>query len=684
MQHKRPSCSAHKQARAPWMGAFRRLARARCSAVLGCGLALCAGAEPLTLAAQPDESSPPPTAAVDPESTRAYFKAFADRRLISVRLAEIRELRELLAEGEALEQSGHNAEAALLLTEITEHPRFADYSESQEFSAAHYSLGSALWKVGAVQSAQRTLKVVLARGPEDRYFAPAFRRYVDTALSERQLKAAIDALSELDGKLSADARAELNYLHARERLQAGDLVEAKAAFERIPEHSRFYASAQFELGALAAESRAFADANRHFCSVTRVRDDSVQGLLSDARYFTVKDLARLGEGRVAHEEHQGRLAFDHYFQIPNDSQRLPEALFEAAYARYETGDPDTAIDLLDQLQARFPRSPHADEASLLRGYVALARCDFHAAEQHFEKFEARFTPVVQLLDRTLKNPARREAIYQALLHEDKTQSNAALQTVIGLLGEDETFQELHERVRQLDEQAASASRAPESFELLRARYVHGDKPWAAAPETPEPDEPNLDELKQSAEDTRQALFALNEQLDFMRSQGAKPSELADLEHTLSKLSAQQNKLRAAIDAARLELASSPGGSLPESKDIPALLQRDAQNARSFERRSQNLRPQLIAAANSQALSQLRTLHDRLSSYLRRARIGHIDAAMGEKRRLERQIEALAAGRFPPEHVTRQRKQTYLRDDEEYWPFEGEDWADELGEVEVSP
>ncbi|HET8937811.1 MAG TPA: tetratricopeptide repeat protein [Polyangiales bacterium] len=672
MQHKRPSCSAQKLAPA-WL---RR-------AMLGGSLALCAWARPL--AAQP--------AAPDAQSTRAYFKAFADRRLISVKLAEVRELRELLAQAEALEQSGHNADAALLLTEITEHPRFADYSELQEFTAAHYRLGSALWKLGAVQSAQKSLKVVLARGPEDRYFAAAFRRYVDTALSERQLKTAIDALSEYDGKqLPADARAELAYLHARARLQAGDLVEAKGAFERIPAHSRFYASAQFELGALAADSRAFADANRHFCSITRVRDDSVQALLSDARYFTVKDLARLGEGRVAHEEHHGRQAFDHYFQIPNDSQRLPEALFEAAYARYETGDPDTAIDLLDQLQARFPRSPHADEASLLRGYVALARCDFRAAEQHFERFEARFTPVVQRLDRTLKNPARREAIYQALLRESPDQTDPALLTIIGLLGEDETFQELHERVRQLDQQAASASRAPESFELLRARYLHGDKPLAAAPETaPESDEPNLEELKQTAEDARRALSVMNEQLDLMRSQGAKVSELADLEQTLSKLSAHQNKLRAALDAARLELASAPEASLPEAKDaaeqvpwdIPELLQRDAQIARSFERRAQDLRPQLIAAANHRALGQLRTLHARLSSYLRRARIGHIDAAMGEKRHLEREIESLAAGRFPPEHQTRLRKQTYLRDDEEYWPYEGEDWADEVAEPDTA-
>ncbi|MEM9864367.1 MAG: hypothetical protein AAF938_22395, partial [Myxococcota bacterium] len=69
----------------------------------------------------------------------------------------------------------------------------------------------------------------------------------------------------------------------------------------------------------------------------------------------------------------------------------------------------------------------------------------------------------------------------------------------------------------------------------------------------------------------------------------------------------------------------------------------------------------------------------LSGSLRRARIGRIDAVMGSKRRVEVQIESLAAGRFPPELVDPLRIQGLLRDDEEYWPFEGELWTDEFNE-----
>ena len=53
--------------------------------------------------------------------------------------------------------------------------------------------------------------------------------------------------------------------------------------------------------------------------------------------------------------------------------------------------------------------------------------------------------------------------------------------------------------------------------------------------------------------------------------------------------------------------------------------------------------------------------------------------MGSKRRVEMQIESLAAGRFPAELRDPLRVQGLLDDDEEYWPFEGEDWPDEYEE-----
>jgi len=615
------------------------------------------------------------------EPLQVYFEAFAKKRLITAQAAEVRELRQQLKEADALAQAGRAEDAALLLIDLTQHPRFADYESLEEMSAAHYALGSALHALGAEPSAQRSLRWVLQKGPRDRYFAPAYRLYVDVALASQPLPLALTELAPFSQQLPEDAQNELYYLQARERLAARDLPAAKAGFERVGPHSRFHGNAQFQLGVLATEERAYSEAEARFCRVARTPDASRESFYVDARYFRIKDLAQLGLGRVAHEQRRGKRAFDYYFRVPQDSPRLPEALFEAAYARYEAKDSETAIDLLDQLEARFPRSPYADEAALLRGYVALAHCQHERALKYFDRFTAHFTPVREEADRILSSPVRREALYEELRAggaSDK-QTSAVHKSLLALLRVDPEFNELHERVGQLEREAARAARLPESYELLAARYAGSDRPRPAGAE---PAHADLGDLQQELSDLRRALRALSEQLDSMRGLGAKPSELAPLEKDVAALSGRQRELAARLDALRLSRA--PGAEPADAAsgdDVGKLLTRDAAGARSFERRVLELRPRLREAANARALTALTELRERISGFLRRARIGRIDAVMGSKRKLERQVQSLAAGRFPPELRDPLRVQGFLRDDEEYWPYEGEDWPDEYREDE---
>lgn len=112
-------------------------------------------------------------------------------------------------------------------------------------------------------------------------------------------------------------------------------------------------------------------------------------------------------------------------------------------------------------------------------------------------------------------------------------------------------------------------------------------------------------------------------------------------------------------------------------DLTALFAADQRRAQTVPAQVERTREKLVEAGNTIALRSLRVLRDRLGKGLRRARIGRIDAVMGSKHRVEIQIESLAAGRFPPELLDPLRVQGLLRDDEEYWPFEGELWEDEF-------
>jgi TolA-binding protein len=607
-----------------------------------------------------------------------YFEAFEKKHLVSGQAAPVGELRALLRKAEDLEQDGQDEEAALLLLELTLHPRFADYSDLEEMDAAHYALGSTLHALGAEQSARAALRKVLEKGPDNPYFAPAFRRFVDVSLAGEPMPPAIAELSAYEPKLGEDAQNELGYLRARERYDAGDREAAKVKLALITKHSRFYANAQYLLGAIAADEKRWNDAEGHLCKIATGGDNGRFSFYVDGRYFRIKDLARLGLGRVAHEQRRGDDAFYYYFQVPNDSPRLPESMFEAAYSRYESGDYESAIDLLDQLEARFPHSASADEAALLRGYVALSHCDFDKAHKHFEQFIQRFEPVHQEIGRILNNPARREALYEELSQpEDRKGGSAVHSTLLALLRVDPLFNDLHDRLRKLDREAARAGHLREAFELIEARYQGSDRPRPVEHSTSS-EQADVAALQTELSDARQALRALNEQLDAMRALGAKSSALAPYEKAQAELAVRLRKAESGLDDVRLALLPEAAdlAEAKDDKDVAQLLANDAKAAGRFERRVISLRPKLVSSANDRAYAELTALNDRLSGFLRRARIGRIDAVMGSKRRVEVQIESLAAGRFPAELRDPLLVQGFLADDEEYWPFEGEDWPDE--------
>ena len=56
--------------------------------------------------------------------------------------------------------------------------------------------------------------------------------------------------------------------------------------------------------------------------------------------------------------------------------------------------------------------------------------------------------------------------------------------------------------------------------------------------------------------------------------------------------------------------------------------------------------------------------------LDKAKLGKVDAVIGQKRKLDIEVQDLAAGRFPEELIGRLWNASMIGDDEEYWPFAG--------------
>jgi TolA-binding protein len=622
-----------------------------------------------------------------------YYRALAERRLLAVETGSPEELRQLVRQGEERMAAQRWDEAALVLWEVVESPRFADFREMEEVRQAEFMLAGALEEMGALRTAARVLERILARGPSDSYFGPAYRRAVDVALRGADLAGAIAALEQVGtSSLPPDAANELRYLRGRERYDAGDLVGADAQFAQVTRRSRFYANAQYLRGAIAARRGDLGAAEQHFCSIATTPDTDRFTFYVDRRYFEIRDLTWLALGRIAHEGRRAEDAFYYYFQVPNDSERVAEALFEAAWSMYEGRDYETAIDLLDQLSARFPSSPFVDEAALLRGYVHLARCEFEQADRLFVAFQQRFEPLLDELDRILASASRRARVFEELLAAERAgptppppertiaSEPGAGELLLGLLRVDPAFYRLYAEVRSLDAEAARAARVADQLGLIEYRLRGSDAPEAAAA----PADGTEDEAVALARDlasARDALRALTDQVDTMRRAGAPDDSIAPLDHELRRLGDRVEDLERRLRRAVAANAPAASASAAPAADLEEMLARDRRAAYHLPGRAAALRARMIEAASEVVVRAITQLRGRLAASLRRSRIGRIDAVMGSKRRIEMQIESLAAGRFPAELQDPLRIQGLLRDDEEYWPYEGEYWEDEYEEDE---
>lgn len=646
-------------------------------------------------ATPPDGAAPeaPPAAAAptaplstDAPTLSAYLNALAARRLLAAETGTDVQLHRIVEQAEDLYLDERYDEASLMLYDIVESPRFADFSEMPEFRAAEYLLAGALKELGAMRTAMHYLERILTRGPEDSYFGPAYRRAVDIALESGNTDGIATQLAALTVELPEDATNELRYLRGRAAFDRDALDDADTLLGTITEHSRFYATAQYLRGAIAARRGELDEAEDLFCSITGTGDRTPTTFLVDWRYFEIKDLARLALGRVAHEGRRSDDAFYYYFQVPNDSSHVSEALFESAYSAYEGGDYDTAVDLLDQLEVRFPSSAQADEASILRAYIHLGRCEFEEADRLFVRFNGRFEPVVRELQAILENPARQTRIYETLLTEgerddrgegsETSTDTSTRTTLLALLQVDPRFYRLNSNIRTLDAESARSGRLAADLAALAQRVHGGEEVRAAdAPADDVPDEGA--ELLRSLADARAILASLTEQIDAMSAAGAERDALQPLEADVRRVSERVRDLSQRAGAAVAQLtAAAPTETAAPTEELERLLREDSAAARLLPGRAATVRAGLVNSANEAALHAVRTLHHRLAGEVRRARIGRIDAVMGSKRRIEIQIESLAAGRFPPELIDPLRIQGLLRDDEEYWPFEGEYWHDE--------
>jgi hypothetical protein len=472
---------------------------------------------------------------------------------------------------------------------------------------------------------------------------------------------------------------------------------------QISKQSRMYSSAVYLRGVIRARRGEYRASAEAMCEIAATEDTDRFTFVVDERYFTIKDLARLGLGRIAHEMGEYDDAYYHYFQIPDDSAYLSDALFEASWSMYQKRELATARDLVKEFLATFPSSPLWPEASLLAGYVELADCKFDASQTWYDELTAKLSPIVEEIDKVRKDPELRKqllAIAITRFHEVKETGEVAgqkpgkaaakpvsgtapgatpgttLAELAALLRLDPRFLRLSDAVTGTHEQATTAPAVVREWQHL-ARTLNETKVSAVSTgKTIEQEQ--LADANALVEDMRRLVTQIREQrseLARARREGvltasAAGEEQARLDKLLDKArSAEQRALAAADRAAEATTTQAQPSLRP-------MLQDDLNDARRLDKASHALLDKLEQAGDRLAQQAIDKLYADTRRVLDKAKLGKVDAIIGQKRKLDIEVQDLAAGRFPAELIGKLWNASMIGDDEEYWPWQGEYWADE--------
>lgn len=631
--------------------------------------------------------APISTSASAPDKTRgdrmrAYHDAMARRKLGSADVMSVEFVAGRVAECELLVSNGRNDEAISKMTEIVEHPRFEQVADLKEGRAALYLLGHALANAGVHESARAYLKrSITSKGAWDSYgpyARRAVRRLAEVALETRDYRGGLEDLKVVPSSAPAEVQAEVSYVTGRAYEQTGDPETALKAYAAVPQTSRFWSQATYLSGLIHVEKGRLREGENLFCKVADPkRQDRTTPVFADERFFATRDLARLALGRVAHEQLRHDDARYYYYLVPRDSDRLAEALYEAATTRYEKKDYEGARELLDELKGLKTHHRYEDEANVLDAYIDLALCRFPDADRKLVAFLKSYEPVRD----AARKLGQSERGTRALLTAARTGSDAGgndaagasvtpdqLRAVAALVRIDPLYGEIARKRAVLDREATGLRMTMGQLgDMQRSLATTG----GVRPFIEESGDP-----QERAQDVRASLDGVRRQIDDLEAAKASAEKIAPLRKELADLEARLGPVTTpATDTTSTQAAA--------GADLPDLFRADLAFAASMQQKLDGVRTELGTAETALAKDALRRLDLRLSRLLRRARLGRIESVLGKKRALEVEIEAINAGYLPKDALDSLDAARFLRDNEEYWPFEGDDWPDEFVGAEVA-
>jgi tetratricopeptide (TPR) repeat protein len=558
--------------------------------------------------------------------------------------------------GEALCLDGGARGCAMILGAALADPAWQSLAGSVLHDNLKYDLAGALFQEGAIGLSRKLLLELIGRKPSSAFQAPAFRKLVDVTLHTGQFEQTLSALSGL-AAFEGDEKDEITYLKGRALMKMGYPQEAVKAFAAVARANRHHAAAMYLAGVIALESGDTEEATTRFCRIVFQPSGGRFTFFLSPGTLQVIDHAWLALGSARHDAGEHQRAVDTFLKVQSDSPSFDTAQYRMAWSLFRLERFAESRRVLLRLLDRAQHFPSEAEARVLLGYALMGDCLYDSASEIFDQLAAGWHARSEALQ-----PRMRPEAPPGELPED-------LAWVLPPSHQERQAFALLDAIRD------SRGRV----EWIRGQLAQAATGLAQVP-LPRFGGPLREQLASDLSASGSLLRRVIDLRTRALQRGAAPELLKDLDGLEGQVI--QTQARAARALQRLEFGAQarpllPGSSLPDAELPKAYL---GEEDREMARLLDGLFRQSAVAqglADSGRRAWTARAAGRAASWARLATIGQIDAVIGQKQSTEIEVQNLAVGRYPLSLLRELAAAGLVDETMEYWPYDGEDWWDEV-------
>jgi tetratricopeptide (TPR) repeat protein len=284
--------------------------------------------------------------------------------------------------------------AAILLYDAVDEPEFRG---SGEYPNALYYLGESLWQQRDYPTARTYFRQILGI-PGAPHQKESVLRALDIAIRLSSYEG-VDALVQQAQRIYGGQPApELTYLAARAVYARKDLAPKERARRSLEAFRAvappYHFQAAYYRGALLVQGGELGSAAEEFEGCTRLAPQ-------DARQREVRELCFLALGRIYSELGRYPEAFDRYQEIPRESPRFNDALYEIAWGFVKGKRYEQALRTAALISDLSPESQLAPEATILQGHLYLRLGRYAEALETYNRVINQYAPIRDEIDAIL-------------------------------------------------------------------------------------------------------------------------------------------------------------------------------------------------------------------------------------------------------------------------------------------